>query len=69
MSGWEVRGHPTDAELAAAVAALELLRRPAPRPGPRAAAPPAWRDGWGAPSALLRTPLPLPPTDPEEDPR
>ncbi|NAZ74630.1 acyl-CoA carboxylase subunit epsilon [Kineococcus sp. T13] len=69
MSGWEVGGHPTDAELAAVVAALGVLRAGAARPGPRPPAGPVWRDGWGEPSALLRSPLPLPPADPEEDPR
>ena len=69
MSGWEVHGHPTDAELAAVVAALAVLRPHAPRPGPRPSPRPVWRDGWGDPSSLLRRPLPLPPTDPEEDPR
>ncbi|WP_432524814.1 acyl-CoA carboxylase epsilon subunit [Kineococcus sp. SYSU DK006] len=68
MSGWEVGGHPTDAELAAVVAALALLHPSAPPPGPRPPRP-VEHDGWGDPSALLRTPLPLPPTDPEEDPR
>ena len=65
MSGWEVSGHPTDAELAAVVATLEVLRSQAPRPASR----PVWRDGWGGPSSLLRRPAPFPAADPEEDPR
>ncbi|WP_369068831.1 acyl-CoA carboxylase epsilon subunit [Kineococcus terrestris] len=74
MSGWRVTGHPTPAELAAVVAAVDALRSATPAPAP---ARPAHRDGWGAPADLLRAPFPpadappadAPSADPEEDPR
>ncbi|WP_432501078.1 acyl-CoA carboxylase epsilon subunit [Kineococcus arenarius] len=63
MNGWEVTGHPTDTELAAVLAAVAALRTPTRAPRP------LYRDDWGSPASLLRTPFPPPPADPEEDPR
>lgn len=48
---WIVRGEPSDAELAALIAALAAVANAA------AAEPPALRSAWADPAHRLRTPL------------